>query len=71
MLLVDAGEPALIPILAATCPRVAKGTRLWVRGSLQTVPEPGQRYPLLAVVARVIEVVAIHRAEEQTHVHHG
>jgi hypothetical protein len=57
MVWVDTGVPALIPVLGTNFPRAAKGDKVWVRGTIESHPESGQKYPLLCVVARVIDVL--------------
>ena len=57
MLKVVVEEEALIVVMVKDLPRVAKGQRLFVRGTLVTVAEPGQRYPLVAVLARTVDVL--------------
>jgi hypothetical protein len=57
MLRVHVEEPALIPVLAKDLPRVAKGQKLFIRGWLATERLPGEKWPLLGVMARTIEVL--------------
>jgi hypothetical protein len=57
MLRVHVEELALIPVLAQNLPRVARGQKLFIRGWLATERLPGERWPLLGVMARTIEVL--------------
>jgi hypothetical protein len=59
---VDTGQAALVPVLAEALPRLQRGQRIAARGTLQSEPI-GQRYPLVYLWARTIEVLPIRRAK--------
>jgi hypothetical protein len=52
----DAGEAAVVPVLGDALPRLQRGQKIWVKGSLQSEPI-GQRYPLVFVKVRWLEVL--------------